>query len=124
MVAGSRFAHAGNLRPMSELIRQARGDTPLSANDRGGQILAVVDRQTLDWGNNGIRSIRQVPTCWQRIGVLKPRFDAFAGRWLVALLTNSLRHLPAGIGVVPAGSLERRMTPLPADVYRVVSDCH
>ena len=118
MVSGADQEFAPNLRPMAGLFEPG-GDSRGESHER----LVVVDRQTLDWGRNALRSADDVPACWIRLGPLPAVPDRSAGHFMVQSLMQIAQRLPGAIAAAVSLRFERQMTPLPADVYRVPDGC-
>jgi hypothetical protein len=118
LVSGADQEFAPNLRPMATLFES--GD---AARGERRERLVVVDRQTLDWGKNALRSADQVPACWIRLAPLPAVPDRSAGHFMVQALVQIARRLPGATAAAVSLRFEKQMTPLPADVYRVPDGC-
>jgi hypothetical protein len=119
MLRGSGVTPVHNLRSMSDLFDRNKRARPRSDQES----FAVVDSQTIDWGSNGIRSVKQIPVCWQKGAMLPARDDPSAGRYVTHLAIRASRAIPAAIGERIAVRLERQLTALPAEIYRVPFNC-
>ena len=124
MVSGTGLEPTRNLRPMSDLFSgRPRSSGSTEPPHGAGDTLAIVDRQTLDWGNNGLRSTRDVPRCWEKITTLHPPADPAAGHFVTSWAVKLMQSLPGTIAQRVASKLESQLTPLPADVYRIPPGC-
>lgn len=119
MTSGTGLAPVQNLRSMTALF--PTGDERPAPDGNAGEVLAIVDRQTLDWGKNGLRSDSRIPACWAKIARIDPLPDRSAGHVLVALLVRLGRAVPVKAAAGLTDRFEARLTPLPADVYRVAN---
>ncbi len=125
ILSGTGLEHARNLRPLSEL-RLLPGRPPpeaMPATSERGIVLAIVDQQTLDWGDNGLRSVRDIPVCWEKVAELQAPEKPTGGRLITSWALTMVRFLPGTISSRMGEKLESLLTPLPASIYRVPANC-
>jgi hypothetical protein len=124
LVTDTDVAAVRNLRSMSALFEATKlGPRPSEVVSPAGNDFAIVDGETIGWGNNGISSITQIPPCWQKIGTLPTRANATAGSVVITSIETVLRAIPAAAGASAADKLAGRFTPRPALLYRVPASC-
>ena len=95
-----------------------------AANDRGGDRLVVLDRETWNWGNDSM-PIERIPPCWSSRGDLVPTGFGW-GRDVVLALDRVAAIVPARLGAPVRRALGAIANPLPATVYVVdssIPDC-
>jgi len=124
MVSRTDVAPVRNLRSMSFLFDASKdGPKPSRAISSAGDDLAIVDVETIGWGNNGIGSVMQIPPCWEKMGTLPAKANVTAAGVVTRSIETVLRFLPAGAGASAADKLAERFTTLPALLYRVPAAC-
>lgn len=113
-----------NLHRIIELVGATReGSTGTTPPSDRGEILAIVDSQTLEWGDNGLRSVHDIPTCWQKVETLQPPANATAGRVLISLAGRIAGFAPRAVAGPIQARVDSLLTPKPADVFRVPVGC-
>jgi len=112
----------GIVRPLRELMAGGP-ERPVDDKAGGGDrpVFALVDLQTLGWGDNGIATAAEIPPCWRRAGELVPVREG-AGRWIGEALLSAAQWLPDPSGTAVkmlAGVTEIR----PAWIFAVPDNC-
>jgi 4-amino-4-deoxy-L-arabinose transferase-like glycosyltransferase len=112
-------ADPGRFKELAELQNVAKADAVV---DRPS--FAVVDLETIDWSNRGspIRSLADVPPCWQRLSQLEPA-DPGLGQYVADGLLAMALHAPASMRDRAVGTLRRLAKPQPAIVYKIHPGC-
>jgi 4-amino-4-deoxy-L-arabinose transferase-like glycosyltransferase len=118
----------GRVKPLHfELLRDLAGAAPTAAGASGqgparaGAAYAIVDWQTMGWGNGSVR-VKQVPTCWRRVARLEPTGFG-AGRWVALGVLRLFDLLPAAIADRAKPHAAALVQPQPAEIYEVPADC-
>ena len=87
--------------------------------DRGGERLVVLDRETWNWGGNSM-PVERIPPCWSIRGDLVPTGFGW-GRSVVLALDGVATLAPSRLGAPVRRALGAIANPLPATVYAVDS---
>lgn len=112
-----------NVRPLDQLLSAPRTPAGAAQGAESARVLAIVDMETLDWGDNGLRSARDIPACWEKVSTLVAPADSTAGRLLTSLAARGAALLPGKLARPVVGKLDSQLAPLPAHVYRVPASC-
>jgi hypothetical protein len=120
-------ANAARAATFANLVEPRRGRVrigsmqELASAPPNAERVVILDSQTWGWASREpIRTLQDVPSCWQREGVLPPRADG-AGVGLAAAGGTALSSVP-GMGSV-AARLRSLSTPAPAFVFRLLPGC-
>ena len=105
------------VRPFAEITGDARRNADGSVPRR----VAIVDQQTLRWGNNAIRSLDDVPSCFRKVGVLVPVREG-AGQWIGSALEHATSAI-APLGQQARNALDAVTVARPAVIYEVPPGC-
>jgi len=109
------------VEPLADLVNPSSRNASDATARRDRPRFAIVDLQTLDWGDNGLRTLLDVPPCWRRIGQLEPVREG-AGRWIANALLAAANAVSSPNGAVVralAGVTEIR----PAWIFDVPGKC-
>ncbi len=124
ILSGAGELPVQNLRSMSDLVgASAQPSVGKIPNPQPGDVLAIVDNETLNWGDNGLRSVRDIPSCWQKVATLSPPADTSLGRILTLAAARLVDFGPRAIAAPISAKLASLLTPRPADVYAVPPTC-
>lgn len=120
------FAHSPTETPQIEDINWLTTKTPNARqgpDSEGFVAYAIFDRQTADWGKPGPYSrLDNFPSCWTRLGDLKPQGMGL-GAQAVAALASASALLPGNLGHNVFMRLDALRQPLPATVFGIGPYC-
>ena len=103
---------------LSALQKSAQAPTSKSV------AIAIVDMQTIDWGNaRTIKSLKDVPDCWERVGTLQP-IGFGIGQTVIENLQMLVELLPNVVADKISHSTQPLLRPLPAYVYSIPRTCN
>jgi hypothetical protein len=113
-----------NVYPIGDVLSaswSASANTAPSSARR--EVLAIVDMQTLGWGDDALRSVQEIPICWERVKVLPTPAFRTAGHLITAWSLHMIELLPSAIAGPVMAKLRALLVPLPAFAYRVPTNC-
>ncbi len=84
---------------------------------------AIIDMQTIDWGNSPIKSVDNVPACWKNEGVLEPMAPSLVGGSLVKGAILIIDQLPNIIVDKLDHVFRSLITPKPAYIFSAPLNC-
>jgi hypothetical protein len=121
-----RYLVTGNsqwqIQPIENILKS---DTRNHLIDRlvTDKFYAILDTQTIDRGNSSIKSVENIPHCWQKEGILEPKIEKTAGEIIIHAILLAISHFPT----VAANKLNAIFHPLaaprPAYIFNVPINC-
>lgn len=114
------------IRPISELAQSAKASGTQQPKHRF-RAYVIVDLETIRSAGESIKTIEDVPRCWEKILMLEPRdLDHFGGSMLTVVRAASEWLPETAAGVIERHTDYRellRTRPRPAYVFGVPPDC-
>jgi 4-amino-4-deoxy-L-arabinose transferase-like glycosyltransferase len=113
------------LKNVYELADLAEKDTPKKVNstdEHEPAAYAILDMETMEWGNNPSLSPSRLPTCWIKVTTLKP-IGFGNGERVLALIRSAVAFIPGSFGVKLIDYADSLLRPRPALVYAIPNDC-
>jgi 4-amino-4-deoxy-L-arabinose transferase-like glycosyltransferase/putative flippase GtrA len=121
-----RYLVTGNsqwrIQPIENILKS---DTRNHLSDRlvTDKFYAIVDTQTIDWGNSSIKSVENIPHCWQKEGVLEPKIEKTAGGIIIHAILLAISQFPT-VATNKLNAIFRPLAaPRPAYIFNVPINC-
>ena len=122
----NRLELRDRMMSFGEMANLNLANSPVATANRlaGKDVFALVDLQTIDWGNNlgGIRQLSDVPKCWTSMGTLAPA-PLGSGSWVVTGLVALGNAFPASLQRRYLSALQPVAVPAPAHLFKVSRSC-
>lgn len=120
LLPGTKPGHVGNVHSMQDLFGGPGTETRAP---RPPDAVAIVDPQTIGWGQNGIAAVSDIPPCWVQIESLPPQVRDTLGRRLTTAAAAAASLLPARVARPAMARFVSLTAPSPAQVYRIPETC-
>lgn len=108
------------VRPLDDIIHPTG---PAQESTPPAKAYAIVDMHTLGWSSDPIKSLGDVPACWQNQGALAPPRFSTAGGMITKGILGFSAFLPGGIAKKVESVVQPLLVPKPAYVFAVPAEC-